>query len=111
MEKKDAFDNEVDGPLVSAIKGAPMGTSKLHLWMHLVIYIKTQKKVHLRPLLKLHLRLHLIVHLMFQLNCICIALLGALISAEKFTKTLICGLNVTLEVRTSSSLQRTVEHA
>ena len=42
---------KVDDPLVSSIESAPEGpegTLKLHLKMHLAIYIMTHKKVHLR---------------------------------------------------------------
>ena len=42
--------------------------------MHLAIYIRTRKKVHLR----LHFRLHL--------SCLCITLVGTLINAQKCTK-------------------------
>ena len=76
----------VDGTLASAIQSAPEGTLKLHVRINLANYMKARKKEHLSLHLRLHLQFYLRVKLRSHLSCACIALVGALINAQKCTK-------------------------
>ena len=69
VKEKDAFDDEVDDPFVGAIESTPEGAPTLHLKMRLTTQIKTYKKEYLR----------------FHMSCTCIALVSALINAQKCT--------------------------